>query len=685
VISGIFVLDVDPSGGGWESLATLVQEHDPLPETYTVTTGSGGQHYYFLMPDFDVRNSAGKLGPGLDTRGDGGQVVAPPSVSAKGRYTVEHEAQVAAAPDWLLDLLRPPQRVPRQTSGRGSSSDGADRYIAGGVRLELERLDRMTTDAVPTWPHGYSGEAWDLGTFEVACNLIELANSAAGYSLEDAHRDLLEHAPEDHGFRERRHEAKWESARRTVGWQAREIPERDDDYPTYDRASARERAQQATPTFGPDGKPVFDFSEHHRDGAEEPAEPLDDDGWASKTCATYQVARDMWWDSYSGMPRDEWLLKLAIWLTASERYGCVTSEDFDSGVLVMSGRHFDPKTTEEDVTSALKQAEAEVADWTAEQLGTEVFNHSHEPKAKTNTIRDRLPILDWHLLWEDESEEEWIVEPLLSARRQVTIYSAPKAGKSLLALEIAVAIARGTRVLGTDTERPRRVLYVDFENDPRGDVKDRLQSMGLGPDDLGGLCYLSFPTLAALDSERGGAELLEVIAEYECEVVIVDTISRAVKGEENENDTWLDFYRYTGLRLKQAQVTLLRLDHTGKDENRGQRGGSAKSGDPDAVWWLTKISDTTVQLECTYHRMQVPEQHLLLHRESLPHLWHRVDAAGRSTARNLRVQTVVDALDRAGLSPDAGERAARSSLKVTGVKARNDVLREALTVRQGRV
>ncbi|MBC7679987.1 MAG: AAA family ATPase, partial [Pseudorhodobacter sp.] len=62
-------------------------------------------------------------------------------------------------------------------------------------------------------------------------------------------------------------------------------------------------------------------------------------------------------------------------------------------------------------------------------------------------IREKLPTLDWHALWADDSTEEWIVEPLLPARRLIALYSAPKVGKSLLMLELAVAISMGRPVL----------------------------------------------------------------------------------------------------------------------------------------------------------------------------------------------------------------------------------------------
>jgi hypothetical protein len=55
------------------------------------------------------------------------------------------------------------------------------------------------------------------------------------------------------------------------------------------------------------------------------------------------------------------------------------------------------------------------------------------------------------------------------------------------------------------------VLYIDFENDPIRDVRDRLQNMGDGPDDLDYLKFLSFPTLAHLDSPQWANELLAAI------------------------------------------------------------------------------------------------------------------------------------------------------------------------------
>jgi len=81
--SGFIVLDIDVKNGqdGRAALAELERQHGPLPKTLTAETPSGGLHLYFTMPDTDppLGNSAGKLGPGIDVRGEGGYIVLPPS------------------------------------------------------------------------------------------------------------------------------------------------------------------------------------------------------------------------------------------------------------------------------------------------------------------------------------------------------------------------------------------------------------------------------------------------------------------------------------------------------------------------------------------------------------------------------------------------------------------------------
>lgn len=142
--SGLVVIDIDPEHGGDESLEALTTEQGPLPGVRTIQTGSGGRHFYFRHPGGEVRNDSGRrLGPGIDVRGDGGYVIAPPSRHASGsRYAVaRHGGVIPEMPDWILALVQPPSRErrvePMPTEGHIRDASAWARRALDG---ELSRL-----------------------------------------------------------------------------------------------------------------------------------------------------------------------------------------------------------------------------------------------------------------------------------------------------------------------------------------------------------------------------------------------------------------------------------------------------------------------------------------------------------------------------------------------------------------
>lgn len=117
--SGIFVLDVDPDEGGNESLAAFVAERGPIPATTTVRTGGGGTHYCLRYPPgSDIRNSASRLRPGLDVRGEGGYVVVPPSVTAMPYEWIDRRPP-ADPPEGLVAAVSAPSRPLSGGGGTG--------------------------------------------------------------------------------------------------------------------------------------------------------------------------------------------------------------------------------------------------------------------------------------------------------------------------------------------------------------------------------------------------------------------------------------------------------------------------------------------------------------------------------------------------------------------------------------
>lgn len=133
--SDLFVLDVDgPEGAA--ALDALERAHGRLPVTVTAKTGRGGRHFYFRHPGGRVPKSTSELGRRLDVPGDGGQVVAPPSVSEHGPYTWligPDKVPLADAPEWLVALARgndPPSQAKRSQDATSAPDSTGPRAIS---------------------------------------------------------------------------------------------------------------------------------------------------------------------------------------------------------------------------------------------------------------------------------------------------------------------------------------------------------------------------------------------------------------------------------------------------------------------------------------------------------------------------------------------------------------------------
>jgi hypothetical protein len=147
--SGFFVLDVDGRGGK-ASLAALEQKHGELPLTMQSQTGGGGRHLFFKHPENGLRNSAGKLGEGLDIRAQGGYVIAPPSIHESGKcYTWGNEnepdeclpPEPVAPPTWLLNLLSPKEPIGQR---KATNVRNPEAYAQTVLATELATLERAT-------------------------------------------------------------------------------------------------------------------------------------------------------------------------------------------------------------------------------------------------------------------------------------------------------------------------------------------------------------------------------------------------------------------------------------------------------------------------------------------------------------------------------------------------------------
>lgn len=108
--SGLVVIDLDRRGDkdGFAEWDELVERQHLPARTYTSLTGGGGRHLLFKAPPgVEIKNSAGKLAPGIDVRGVGGYIVLPPSIHPSGKpyQWADEFAQIEPLPEPLIEAL----------------------------------------------------------------------------------------------------------------------------------------------------------------------------------------------------------------------------------------------------------------------------------------------------------------------------------------------------------------------------------------------------------------------------------------------------------------------------------------------------------------------------------------------------------------------------------------------------
>jgi hypothetical protein len=106
--TGHHLLDIDPANGGNETWKRLVAEHGDIA-THEVATPNDGRHLYLKLTGEPM--ACTQLGPGIDTRGEGGYVLLPPSRILRSddtgfaEYRTVRELPYETMPEWVKICL----------------------------------------------------------------------------------------------------------------------------------------------------------------------------------------------------------------------------------------------------------------------------------------------------------------------------------------------------------------------------------------------------------------------------------------------------------------------------------------------------------------------------------------------------------------------------------------------------
>jgi hypothetical protein len=190
--SGLVVVDLDrdEAKDGRAEFVALCKARglEQPPQVLMIRTPRGGVHLYFAaLPGREIRNSASRIGPGIDVRGRGGYVVGPGSVIDGRPYAVIASLPVLPLPGWLADLADPaPEPVLRIWPSA----------VSGRVRPRLVGIiDQVLTAPIGErntmlyWAACRCGEMVAAGKLSMGVVELALAEAAEGAGLDEREAD----------------------------------------------------------------------------------------------------------------------------------------------------------------------------------------------------------------------------------------------------------------------------------------------------------------------------------------------------------------------------------------------------------------------------------------------------------------------------------------------------------------
>ncbi len=187
-----------------------------------------------------------------------------------------------------------------------------------------------------------------------------------------------------------------------------------------------------------------------------------------------------------------------------------------------------------------------------------------------------------------------LIEGLIDLESFALLVGEPNVGKTFVALDIALSIARGKSWLGRKVEQGA-VLYLAGEGGRN--IKKRIEAYKRANGLLeGGLPFrLAYGSIDLCSSNKDFGQIIKIINNMEkvfnqpIRLVVIDTLSRALSGgDENASADMGTFVKTMDLIRQATGVTVIVVHHPGKDTNKGARGHSLLKGAIDTELVLTK-------------------------------------------------------------------------------------------------
>lgn len=251
--------------------------------------------------------------------------------------------------------------------------------------------------------------------------------------------------------------------------------------------------------------------------------------------------------------------------------------------------------------------------------------------------------------------DEWLLDGLIEAGDQVVLGGPPKAGKSLLASQLALALASGGRWLGWKAPMARKVLYINLELRKKRFGRRIIAQVG-GPSKLGGysnlITYNKLRTLNILDADQRKF-FAKMVKDLGVDLVVWDVLVRVHGAEENDNGAMRKVMH--AIRVASADRAHIIVHHTRKpatgleDVNLGAaglRGASSIHGEADLILTLHVRAGQGARysLKFSARNVETPDE-MLLDRDPRTLLFHEAGGAEKD-----RLKEAIQSAFRTGTS-----------------------------------
>lgn len=195
----LFVVDVD-GPLGMASLEAWQAEHGPLPKTVAQITGSGGRHYIFRGHGRPIFNSVSEVATKIDIRGEGGQMLAAPSIHESGGFyqwldgCAPGECDISVAPEWLEQKAFEASKKNKPQPARNAKSR---QVPAGSYKVRGEKTARTFAERLASFGDGDGLSGFNIAVYAAACAWWGAFPDGDGDDLKELLREAILDAPCD--------------------------------------------------------------------------------------------------------------------------------------------------------------------------------------------------------------------------------------------------------------------------------------------------------------------------------------------------------------------------------------------------------------------------------------------------------------------------------------------------------